>query len=158
MGADIVIDRSRENLWRMVEKHAPEGLDVVLDGNGAPTLREGYNHLKPAGKLISYGFHSMFPKKGGVPNYLKLVYDYLRTPGFSPLNRDKNNWSLVTFNLSFLFDRQDLLREAMRFLYPRLKEKKIRLPKIVTYPFKQVASAHQDLQSGMTVGKLVLVF
>lgn len=157
MGADVVIDKSSENLWQNVEKHAPEGVDVVLDGNGVITLREGFNHLRPTGKLISYGFHSMFPRKSGVPNYLKLIYDYLRTPRFNPVAMHQKNWSLVTFNLSFLFDRMDLLQEAMHSLYPWLREGKIRTPKVTTYRFKEVAQAHRDLQSGMTSGKLVLV-
>lgn len=157
MGADVIIDKSSENLWQNVKKCAPEGLDVVLDGNGVITLREGFKHLRPTGKLISYGFHSMFPRKSGMPNYLKLIYDYLRTPRFNPVDMHKKNWSLVTFNLSFLFDRMDLLQEAMHSLYPWLQQGKIRTPAVTTYDFKDVAQAHRDLQSGMTSGKLVLV-
>jgi NADPH:quinone reductase-like Zn-dependent oxidoreductase len=156
MGADFVIDKSKENLWKEVGRYAPEGLDVVLDGNGAPTLREGYRHLKHTGKLISYGFHTMFPKNSGKPNYLKLAFDYLRTPRFNPVDMTKENRSLITFNLSFLFNRTDLLQKAMQSLYPWLKEGKIRMPEITVYPFRDVARAHRDLQSGMTVGKLVL--
>jgi NADPH:quinone reductase-like Zn-dependent oxidoreductase len=157
MGADFVIDKSNEDLWGMVEQYAPDGVDVVLDGNGPATLRAGHRHLKPTGKLISYGFHSMFPKKRGVPNYLKLLVDYLRIPRFNPVDMHKNNWSLVTFNLSFLFDRSDLLAEAMQSLYPWLQEGKISVPEVISVPFHNVADAHRDLQSGTTVGKLVLV-
>ncbi len=157
MGADVVIDKSKENLWQTVEQQAPEGVDVVLDGNGALTLRQGYKHLRPTGKLISYGFHSMFPKGRGVANPVKLLFDYLRTPRFNPVDLHKQNRSLVTFNLSFLFDRRDLLQEAMRSLYLWLQEGKIRMPNVTAYPFREVARAHRDLQSGRTVGKLVLV-
>jgi len=157
MGADIVIDKSKEDLWKKVETYAPEGCDVVLDGNGVITLRESYKHLKPTGKLISYGFHSMFPKKSGRPNYLKLALDYLRMPKFNPIDMHIKNRSLITFNLSLLFDRKDLFQIAMDSLYSWLKEGKIRLPKVTTYPFEEVARAHRDLQSGLTTGKLVLV-
>jgi NADPH:quinone reductase-like Zn-dependent oxidoreductase len=157
MGADIVIDKSKEDLWKKVETYAPEGCDVVLDGNGVITLKESYKHLKPTGKLISYGFHSMFPKKSGIPNYLKLALAYLRTPKFNPIDMNSKNRSLVTFNLSFLFDRKNLFKIAMDSLYSWLKEGKIRLPKVTTYPFEEVARAHRDLQSGLTTGKLVLV-
>ncbi len=157
MGADFVIDKSNERLWEKVEQYAPEGLDVVLDGNGATTLRQGYNHLRPTGKLISYGFHSMFPRGRGVANPIKLAWDYLRTPRFNPVDLHKQNKTLVTFNLSFLFDRDDLLEEAMRSLCTWLSEGKIHTPNITTYPFRDVARAHQDLQSGTTVGKLVLI-
>ena len=122
----------------MVEYYAPEGLDVVLDGNGAQTLRQGYARLRPTGKLISYGFHSMFPRSKGVANPLKLLIDYLRTPRFNPVDMHKQNKSIVTFNLSFLFDRRDLLQDAMASLYPWFKEGKIRVPDITTYPLADV--------------------
>jgi len=157
LGADFVIDKSSENLWKTVEKYAPEGVDVVLDGNGMITLKDGYNHLRETGKLISYGFHSMFPKTKGMPNPFKLVYRYLRTPKFSPIALHNSNRTIVTLNLSFLFHRTDLLEEAMTVLNNNLFEGKIRMPKITTYPFAEVAQAHKDLQSAQTIGKLVLV-
>jgi NADPH:quinone reductase-like Zn-dependent oxidoreductase len=157
MGADVVIDRSTEDLWKEVEAHAPEGCDVILDGSGVSTLKKGFKHLKPTGKLISYGFHSMFPKNYGVPNYAKLLVDYLRTPRFSPLNMHLKNKSLITFNLSFLFDRKDLLKIAMRSLSGMLEQGAIGLPEITEYPFDSVIQAHKDLQSGTTTGKLVLI-
>jgi len=157
MGADIVIDRSRQDLWKEVKRHAPDGCDVILDGNGVSTLRKSFKHLKPTGKLISYGFHSMFPKKHGIPNYFKLFFDYLRTPRFSPLRMHTNNSSLVTFNLSFLFDRKDLLKIAMKSLVGMLEDGTIGLPEITEYPLDSVIQAHKDLQSGMTKGKLVLI-
>ncbi len=157
MGAGVVIDRSTHKLWKEVEAHAPDGCDVILDGNGASTLKKGFKHLKPTGKLIAYGFHSMFPKKYGIPNYFKLLFDYLRTPRFNPLSMQLKNTSLVTFNLSFLFDRKDLLKIAMKSLVGMLEEGAIRLPEITEYPFDSVIRAHRDIQSGTTKGKLVLI-
>ncbi len=157
MGADIIIDKSNQNLWSEVKKIAPDGLDAVLDGNGYITLRDGLKHLRANGKLIAYGFHSMFPRKHGFPNLLKLTIDYFRTPRFNPLGMHDKNYSLVTFNLSFLFHRKDLLKIAMDDLYTWFTEGKISLPPITTYPFTNSAKAHRDLQSGKTVGKLVLI-
>jgi NADPH:quinone reductase-like Zn-dependent oxidoreductase len=157
MGADVVIDRSTQDLWKEVEAHAPEGCDVILDGSGASTLRKGFKHLKPTGKLISYGFHSMFPKKRGIPNYIKMLVDYFRIPRFNPISMHIKNKSLVTFNLSFLFDRKDLLKIAMKSLTGMLEEGMIGLPEITEYPFDSVIRAHKDIQSGTTKGKLVLI-
>jgi NADPH:quinone reductase-like Zn-dependent oxidoreductase len=99
----------------------------------------------------------MFPKKYGIPNYVKLLVDYLRTPRFSPLSMHLKNKSLITFNLSFLFDRKDLLKIAMRSLRGMLEEGTIGLPEITEYPFDSVIRAHRDIQSGTTKGKLVLI-
>jgi synaptic vesicle membrane protein VAT-1 len=156
LGCEHVIDKSTEDLWKKVKAYAPQGVDLAFDANGAETLKQSYSHLAPCGKLIAYGAHSMFPKKGGKVNWPKLAVDYLRTPRFSPLDMTSDNKSVVGFNLSFLFGRQDLLNEALSDLFKWHAEDLIRIPKIKTYPLEEVGLAHRELESGQTVGKLVL--
>jgi NADPH:quinone reductase-like Zn-dependent oxidoreductase len=157
LGCDFIIDKSKEDLWKKVEEYAPGGTDLAFDANGVETMQGSYDHLAPAGKLVVYGAHSMFPKKGGKVNWPKLAIDFLKTPRFNPLNMTSQNKSLITFNLSFLFDRQDLLNEAMNDLIGWFKEGKLRAPITKSYPLEQVGEAHKELESGKTVGKLVLV-
>ncbi len=157
LACDFIIDKSTEDLWKKVEQYAPDGVDIAFDANGVETLKESYQHLAPSGKLVIYGFHSMFPKKGGKVNWPKLVKDFLRTPRFNPLDMTSQNKSIITFNLSFLFDKKDLLNEAIMDLLIWYKEGKLRAPAVKTYPLSKVADAHRDLESGKTVGKLVLI-
>src|SRR5690606_31437332 len=98
------------------------------------------------------------PKKGGRINWLKLAWNFIRTPRFNPLDMTTTNKSVVTFNLSFLFDRTDLLGEAMGAMIPWIEEGKIKVAKVTSYPAEEVGRAHADLESGKTVGKLVLKF
>jgi NADPH:quinone reductase-like Zn-dependent oxidoreductase len=156
LGCDEVIDKSNEDLWEKVRAYAPNGVDLVFDANGVETLKKSYRHLAPCGKLISYGAHSMFPKEGGKVNWVKLVVDYLRTPHFNPLDMTSDNKTVVGFNLSFLFGRKDLLKEAFDDLLKWYGEGLIRIPNIKTYPLEEVGLAHKELESGKTVGKLVL--
>lgn len=156
LGCDHVIDKSQEDLWKKVKEYAPKGVDLAFDANGAETLKESFNHLAPTGKLFFYGAHSMFPKTGGKVNWPKLVIDFLKTPRFNPLNMSAQNKSLITFNLSFLFERQDLFKEAMEELLKWYEEGKLKVASVKTYPLDKVADAHKDLESGKTVGKLVL--
>jgi NADPH:quinone reductase-like Zn-dependent oxidoreductase len=131
---------------------------VVFDANGPATLRQSYDHLAPTGKLVAYGFHSMLSTHGGVANYLKLLFQYLRVPRLSPLNMTQENKSLITFNLSYLFHRMDLLNEAMQDLIKWVEEGKISAPAIQAFVFDNVAEAHRALESATTVGKLILKF
>ncbi len=62
LGADVVIDKSVQNLWEEARKCAPEGYDVILDANGGETLKESYRHLSSGGKLVVYVFTPAFPK------------------------------------------------------------------------------------------------
>jgi NADPH:quinone reductase-like Zn-dependent oxidoreductase len=157
LGAIDVIDKSREDLWQAAERISPQGYNVVCDANGVATLQKSYRHLAPVGKLVVYGFHSMLPRKGGRPNRLRLLWDYTRTPRFNPFSLTTRNRSVMGFNLSFLFDRSEILHQAMDQLLGWVEEGEIQPLAVHTYPFEQVAQAHRDLESGQTVGKLVLI-
>jgi NADPH:quinone reductase-like Zn-dependent oxidoreductase len=156
LGADFVIDKTSADLWREAERHAPDGYDVVLDANGIETLGEGYRHLAPGGRLVVYGFATMLPRAKGRPSYPKLAYDWVRTPRFSPLDMCDANKSVIAFNVSYLFPKTALLREGMEAIFGWLAEGKMVPPPVTTFPFAKVADAHRAIESGPTVGKLVL--
>jgi len=157
MGADVVIDKSREDLWKVAEQASPRGYDVVLDANGVSTLPQSYAHLASPGKLVIYGFHSMMPRQGGKPKWLKLAWDWLRTPRYNPLTLTNDNTSVLAFNLSYLFEQKEILAEAMSRLLTWVEEGKLVAPPVKQFPLDQVAEAHRAIESGTTVGKLVLV-
>lgn len=157
LGASVVIDKSREPLWAAIARAAPHGCDVVLDGNGAATLAGSYAHLASPGKLVTYGFHSMFPRKGGRPQWLKMARDLLKTPRFGPLQLCNDNKSVLACNLSYLFNRVDLLSEAMTRLLDWAQSGAVQPLPTTTYPLEEAARAHRDLESAQTVGKLVLL-
>ena len=70
----------------------------------------------------------------------------------------QDNKSLIAFNLSYLFNRMDLLKEAMQDLVQWVEEGKIQAAALQPFPFHKVADAHRALESGNTVGKLILKF
>lgn len=156
LGAEVVIDKSSQSLWGEAERAAPEGYDVVLDANGVETLRQSYEHLAPGGKLVVYGFHSMMRRGKDRPSWPKLAIDWLRTPRFNPLQLTNDNKSVLAFNLSYLFDRTDMLAEAMGQLLGWVEAGRLTPPPVETFPFARVADAHRAIESGETVGKLAL--
>jgi NADPH:quinone reductase-like Zn-dependent oxidoreductase len=157
-GAEVVIDKSKEDIWAKAEEICPHGYDVVFDGNGPDTLKQSYQHLAPSGKLVMYGFHTMLSKRGGVFSYPKLAFQYFRVPRWSPLKMTNDNKSLIAFNLSYLFNRTDMLEEAMQALITWVEAGKINAPLVQSFLYDKVADAHRALESGKTVGKLILKF
>lgn len=151
-----IIDKSKESLWKMASEYAPDGYSAVFDANGVETLRQSYDHLAPGGRLIVYGFHTMLSKNRGTPNWIKMAWDYFRTPRFNPLQMTTDNKSVMAFNLSYLFDRVDLFREAFQKMLEWVDSGAIKPPAVKAIPFKDVAVAQQELESGMSVGKLIL--
>ena len=156
LGADEVIDRSAEELWPAVERLAPEGFHLIFDANGVDTLWQSYRHLGRPGKLVVYGFHTMLAKGASRPSWPRLLLAWLRTPRFDPLRMTNSNRSVLAFNLSYLHRETERLREAMTLLLGWLEEGRIVPPPVRTFPLERVAEAHREIESGRTVGKLVL--
>ncbi|MFN3455510.1 MAG: zinc-binding dehydrogenase [Pseudobdellovibrio sp.] len=151
------MDKSKEDLWQKAKICVPQGYDAVYDANGYVTFQESYNHLRPTGKLITYGAHSLLPKGGtGRINYFKAAWGLFKIPKFSLLDMITVNKSVVGLNVSFLFERQDLIQESMNQLQAWCKEGKIVPPKTTEFSFADVAKAHQLLESGQSMGKIVL--
>lgn len=152
-----IIDKSKENLWEKASQLAPEGYDLIFDANGYSTMGDSYRHLAPTGKLIVYGSHDLLSKKGGRLNYFKAMVGMWRTPRFSPLSLISRNRSVLGFNLSFLFGRKDLMEECIERLGEMIDGGKIRPIPVTPIDFEKVADAHRFIESGQSVGKIVLV-
>ncbi len=157
LGADAVIDKSSCNLWEEVARLSPAGYEVIFDANGGTSLEHSFEHLARPGKLVVYGFHGMLPKGRGRPSWPSLLWHYWRTPRFNPLQLSAQNRSVMAFNLSYLFDKADLLRDAIKLLLGWAAEGRIRTAETTAYPLEHADQAHRALESGTTVGKLVLV-
>lgn len=163
MGADAVIDKSKQDLWSQARSLSPLGgesrghFQMIFDANGVATLKDSYEHLAAPGRLVVYGFHTMLPRKGGRPNWLKLAWDWLKTPRFNPLDMTSDNRSVLAFNLSYLFEQAPLFREHMDTLLGLFSEGKIKCPPVKSYALSDVAQAHKDIESAQTVGKLALL-
>lgn len=157
LGAHVVIDKSAESLWNAAERAAPEGYDAIFDANGVATLADSYAHVRPTGRLVVYGFATMLPKNGKRINWIRLAIDWLRTPRFNPLALTNDNRSVMGFNLSYLFSQDALLAASMDRLLALVDEGVLEPPQVTRYALDDVGTAQGDLESGQTIGKLVLV-
>jgi len=156
LGAEAVIDRSTQDLWPEAERLAPGGYDAVFDANGVRTLREGFKRLSPGGRLVVYGFAEIMPRGRGNPGLARLAWNYLRVPRFSPLEMTAANRAVMGFNVVFLFHKLELAERGMREMLGWVREGRIRKVPVTTFPLEKAAQAHAALESGATIGKLVL--
>lgn len=157
LGASHVLVRTERHWWKQAERIAPRGYDVILDASGPDTLRESYAHLASPGKLVVYGFHSMLSKTSGRPSPLRLLFGWLRTPRFDPLRMTSENRSVLAFNLAHLVEATSELHRAMGDLLERMAAGRIAPLPTRAYPLERAGEAHRAIESGTTVGKLVLV-
>ncbi len=157
--AEVHLTTGTPDLWSRLAAAHPEGFHAIFDAVGGPGLRHGYLALRPTGRLITYGFAGMLRRGGdGRPDYLKLAWTYLRTPRFNPLDMTGDNKSVLGFNLSYLFDRHDLLAQGAATLQSGLTDGSLPPLPVHPFPIDHVADAHRALESGTTTGKLVLTF
>ena len=156
MGADAVIVKKEEDLWKEAERLAPNGFDAVFDANGVSTLGESYKHLAPMGKLCVYGFASMLPNNGRL-NWFKLAWHWLRTPRFNPLKMTQENRSVLAANLSFLTEHATMLREGLLWLLERFADGRLKPLPVEIFDLADAGIAQARIESGKTVGKIVLV-
>ncbi len=156
-GAAAVIDKSTEALWEAARTHAPRGYDIVLESSGVETIRGSYRALRPTGRLVVFGLSTMLPRGGKRVSRWKLLIHFLRMPRFNPVFMVDSNKTVAAFNLSYLIEEQELLGEAMDQLLGWAAHGSLVEPTIATYALEDVGRAQADLESGSTVGKLVLI-
>ncbi len=144
-------------MWTDIDRSAPEGLDAIFDANGVTTLRPGFKRLKPGGRLVVYGFAEIMPR-GRRPWLPELALNWLRVPRFSPLEMTASNRAVMGFNVVFLTDKPELAKEGFDAVAAWMREGRLKTPPVIRFPIEQAAQAHAALESGKSVGKLVLMF
>ena len=116
------------------------GVDVVYDAVGKDTFFASLDSLKPLGLMVSYGNAS-----GPVPP-------------IAPLELSKRGSLFLTrptlFN--YIVDRPSL-ESAARELFSVIKSGKVKIRIGQSYPLRDVATAHRDLEARRTIGSTVLI-
>lgn len=150
----IVRDPKRypRQLDAALEKANADGFDAILDSIAGEFFRPGYRRLRQGGRLILYGAASMMPP-GRSPNYLRLIWQYLRRPRLDPLQMISENKSIMGFNLIWLWERTEMFHRMME----QILELGLSPPHVgARFPFERAPAALRLLQSGSSIGKIVL--
>ena len=141
LGADAVILYRDVDLPGTVrELTSGRGVDVVYDSVGADTFDSSLDCLRPRGYLVLYGGSS-----GPVPPVDPMV-----------LAR-KGSLFLTRPSLGAYVATGDELQWRAGALFDLVASGQLRVAVHRRYPLDEAARAHQDLASGTTSGKLLLV-
>jgi NADPH2:quinone reductase len=140
-GCKHVIVTSREKLVEQVKAITKgKGVPVVYDGVGKDTFMDSLDCLAPLGLLASFGNAS-----GAVTQFNPGV---LAQKGSLFLTRP----TLQTYTAT----REDLVKAAAE-LFSMVKSRKVRILINQTYPLREAAQAHRDLEGRKTTGSTVLI-
>jgi alcohol dehydrogenase len=128
------------------------GFDVVFDAVLGPWFAPSFARLAPEGRYVLYGAAD-FMTGGSRPSWPTLAWRWLRRPRPDPLAMIAANRGLLAFNLIWLWEAVDRVPEAYRQLAALAPEP----PHVgARHRFEDARRALADLQSGTTVGKLIL--
>lgn len=156
LAPERVIRRDRRtfgaDLDRALASMDAEGFDLVFDAVAGPYLLPAYERLRPEGRLVVYGAAD-FMTRGPRVSWPRLAARYLRRPRLDPLRLVSDNRSVMGFNLIWLWDRAERLDAGFDALRTLVAE-----PPVVgrRFPFAEAPAAMRHLQSGESVGKVVL--
>jgi NADPH2:quinone reductase len=140
-GCTHVINYEKENfVHRVKEITRDEGVSAVLDSVGKVTFRASLFCLRPRGLMVSFGQSS-----GPVPPF---EITTLSTQGSLFLTRP----TLATY----VATRTELLETAGN-LFDVVRSGAVKVDIGQTYPLREAAQAHRDLEARKTTGSTVLL-
>jgi NADPH2:quinone reductase len=142
LGAQHAIDyRSEDVVARVAEITSGRGVDLILDPIGGKGFGRNFAMLAPLGMVISYGRLDGPPD----PDFLSAMRAH---SGKSPAVR--------FFTIHSFDDRPDIRVAAMLTLLDHLAAGRISPLIYDRLPLAQAARAHELLESGSVIGKLLL--
>ncbi|HZY03190.1 MAG TPA: medium chain dehydrogenase/reductase family protein [Anaeromyxobacteraceae bacterium] len=130
------------------------GVDVVLDPLGGRDTRKGYRLLRPAGRLVMFGFSNLLA--GPRRRWLRLAGQALGIPLFNPISLMNANKAVAGVNVGHLWGEVEMMMGEVREIMSLYRAGKIRPRVDQVFPFERAADAHRRLEERRNVGKVLL--
>jgi len=155
MGVDHAIDYEKSDFVSVVQKFAPDGVEMVMDAIGGKSFARSYECLGPMGRLIVYGF-SAVAGADGKKNMLRGLKALLETPRFHPLKLLRDNTAVIGVSLGKMDSRGPVLRKELAQIFDLYAAGKIKPVISKAFPFVEAAAAHQYIHDRKNIGKVIL--
>jgi len=151
-GYDAWIVRSKGFRKELERALGDRPLNIIMECIGGDILMDGFRTLAPEGRMIIYGSAS-FTTHGDKPNKLKMIVLYLRRPKLDPLLLPNSNKAVIGFNLIWLYHQAEKFSRVVNDLMTL----GLPAPHVgMTFDFEELPDAIKALQSGRTMGKVVV--
>ena len=131
-----------------------EGLDIVLDPLGGNDWRKGLKLLRPAGRLVAYGFANLAGGQRRRP--ARLAAQVAGIPLLTPLQLMNHNRTVSGVNIGRMWGQIAVLRDGLQAVLALWDEGKIKPHIDTSYPFTQAGDAHRRILQRQNIGKVLL--
>ena len=153
-----MIDKSSSDLWAAARRAAPGGFAAIFDANGVATLADSYRALARTGRLVIYGFHTNLPSRTMLSPlaWARMAWGMARMPRFDPMDIVLASKAVLGFNLSFFADERALVDKYLEQIVAWADAGELVVARTVELDIAQVPRAHELIQSGQSIGKIVV--
>ncbi|MFI5718705.1 NAD(P)H-quinone oxidoreductase [Nocardia sp. NPDC051750] len=141
LGCRHVLDYGAQDIFAELRRLAPDGVDVIIDNQGGPTLAANLAALAPLGRLVVVG------TQGGAGAALDLSMLMARGAEISSSSLGKLDDAY----------RLRLCREVEREVLPRIAVGELRPVLDRRFPLDQISEAHRRFEDPGRVGKVAVV-
>jgi NADPH:quinone reductase-like Zn-dependent oxidoreductase len=128
--------------------------DLIIDGIGGKSWKDGYGLLRPGGRLVMIGASSFVT--GEKRNLPKAAANLARMPRFNPIKMSSESKSVIGLNMLRLWDARGSMEEFSEPLSQWIDQGVLRPVVSRSFPLERVADAHRFMGERKNVGKVVL--
>ncbi|HFA49556.1 MAG TPA: zinc-binding dehydrogenase [Bacteroidetes bacterium] len=151
-GVDRGIVRGNDFAKKLDEALSGRELNIVMECIGGKILKQGFAKLAPQGRSIVYGA-AQYASNGDRPNYLRLLWMFLRRPMIDAQQLAEDNKGVLGFNLIYLYEKAELLHQLLE----EIKALDIGKPRVGhIFGFEKLVDAVRLFKTGKTTGKVVV--
>ncbi|HTU34665.1 MAG TPA: zinc-binding dehydrogenase [Candidatus Acidoferrum sp.] len=156
MGVEHAIDYEKSDFVQVVQKFAPDGIEMVMDPVGGSSFTRSAKCLGPIGRLVVYGFSAAAGGRGkkSLPRAGRAI---LQTPRFHPLKLMERNMAVIGVSLGNLRSRAAVLRSELEDIFKMYSAGQIKPVIGKTFPLTEAAAAHRYIHERKNIGKVVLM-
>lgn len=140
LGALRGINYKEEDFVEVMKQITGRGADVILDMVGGSYIQRNIQAAAKDGRIVSIAF-----QEGSVAevNFMPVMMKRLTLTGSTLRSRTK-------------VEKASIARHVSRKIWPAVLAERIKPIIHKVYPLEEVAVAHQELESGNVIGKIVL--
>jgi NADPH:quinone reductase-like Zn-dependent oxidoreductase len=133
---------------------AAHPLDLIIDGIGGKSLKDGYALLRAGGRLVTIGGSSFVT--GEKRNLPKAAANLARTPRFNAIKMASESKAVIGLNVLRLWDSRGSLEDFSEPLLQWVDQGLLRPVVSEAFPLERVGAAHRYMGERKNVGKVVL--
>ncbi|MGH9733043.1 MAG: synaptic vesicle VAT-1 family membrane protein [Candidatus Acidiferrales bacterium] len=155
IGVEHAIDYEKSDFVQVVQKFAPDGIEMVMDPVGGRSFARSAKCLGPMGRLVVYGFSAAAGAEGkkSLPRAGRAL---LQTPRFHPLKLMEQNMAVIGVSIGKLRSRAAVLRNELDDIFKMYSAGQIKPVISKTFPLTEALAAHRYIHDRKNIGKVVL--